>query len=338
MEPLRILVIDAHPAIALPVIDAVRELGHRAETQSSGQGAVQAVIAKHRASRPYHLLLASITLVDLDPVGLLQALRQYRQTVPVCFYANTHALSRATFTAVEQLGGRFVSLPLDRTRLETLINDAIRGVSRPSEGAGESPFFGTGRITRRSSSSTESISAPNRPVPPLESPLPASIPAAPPLPPANALPPVAASITRASTEPPPDPPSDVVLRGTAQFDTQNHQARYLRTPPPGIASTRPIATPLPPPPNRPTSERYRRSVDPHQRPPDIGSSSRIRRSITGKVVNPHLTAPPQAINPIGNTRVATCAACGRQFYAELRATPYSLPCLHCGHLNRIDPT
>jgi CheY-like chemotaxis protein len=357
VEALNILVVDSQPALALPVIDALRDLGHRTEVQNGGGGAISAVAAKRRANRPYHMLIANFEMADMDAVEFLHSLRQHRETVPVCFYAHTHSLPREAFSAVEHLDGRFVSLPIDRTRLETLVSDVMRGVRRATETGGESPFFGTGRVVRRSASSiTDSVPA-QRPAPPLEpmsTPRPESAsylpPPAPPLPPATQLPPVTTSVSRRSSEVPQQSPfpfpeaapaTDTVLRGTARFSPD---AGYLRTPLPGT-----VADPEQP---RPASltERHRRSVTgQHQAPgtqppvarpvqqPGTGSfgstTSRIRRSITGKVANP----AAQSVSSTGQARVARCRACAKDFYAELRAEAYSLPCLYCGELNRIDP-
>lgn len=373
MDALNILVVDAQPATALLVMDALRDLGHRAEIQSGGLGAINAVTTKRRANRPYQLVVANFELADIDPVEFLHSLRQHREMLPVCFYAHTHKLPREAFSAVEQLDGRFISLPIDRKRIETLVEEVIRGARRATETGGpggESPFFGTGRVTRRSSSLTDSVPRPatapieqpaarpiSESIPKTARPISESIPKhAPPLPPSSDLPPVTTSISRRSTEVPASPfpddaPASPVLRGTAQF--HNDQARYMRTPLPGSVtspSTDPFVANVP----RTVSltERHRRSITgqqsassggtnpaaPGQQQPGTGSigagTSRIRRSITGKVVNPDLQ---QAMSTTGQAKVATCSSCGKEFYAELRADAYSLPCLYCGQMNRIEP-
>lgn len=341
---LNILVVDAQPAIALPMIDMLRDLGHRTEVQNGGLGAITAVTAKRRANRPYQLVIANFEMADVDPVEFLHALRQHQETVPVCFYAHTHTLPREAFSAVEKLGARFASLPIDRHRMEAMVGSILGLDRRTSESPADSPFFGTGRVVRRSSSITDSV--PRSVVTSAPPPLPiAETPAAPaPNPAGTARRPSAESAPTLTPFPDDDAPQSPVLRGTAQF---SNQARYQRTPLPGSVTGPVIGDPLVHQPHAVSpTERIRRSITSQgqapvagpqpgteSRQPGTGSisstTSRIRRTVTGRVVNP-TTATGQA-------KVTICKSCGKQFYAELRAVGYTLPCLYCGQINRIDP-
>ncbi len=91
-----------------------------------------------------------------------------------------------------------------------------------------------------------------------------------------------------------------------------------------------------------TTSRFRRSVvggDPHagdpQRP--VGGSSnpitsRIRRGITGSHPKPIAEAVPEA-----PTCTVACAHCRGQFNVLVKQQAYTVLCVHCGQINRIDP-
>lgn len=340
MEPLHILVVDAKPTIALPLIDSLRGLGHRAEAQNDGVNAIHAAVTKRHAGKPYHLILAHYEIADLDPLEFLTTLRRHREAAPVCFYADMHSIRRDAFAAIEQLDGRFMSLPIDHGRLKTLVDEIVRGgasrVPGESSGSGDGPFFGTGRVARRSG--TESVAQPPT-APPVAPVAQQAVPALPPLPPVPPPPPVPPAIGSGPRQtvrtPLPDDTSPQVLRGTTQF---SETASYMRTPRPGSIAVPPTA-PVTGRHGMDTTARVRRSVGqspavPTNAPPAETGTSRIRRSVTGSIAKP---PAPQSVQATGIARVARCQSCGKDFYAEMRPQAYSLPCIHCGQLNRINP-
>jgi hypothetical protein len=150
---------------------------------------------------------------------------------------------------------------------------------------------------------------------------------------------------------PPVPPTDVV--------------------PPPPSPPAPIRTPLPEKPaslpasqlaQYPTTSFLRRSVDAPvkgtgyvRRPsglflaqpdqpvmPDQPTTSRIRRGVTGSHLPPSTARftggqPPVANGPSAPSRSVACAHCRRVFMVAKRDESYTVVCVHCGQLNRIDP-
>jgi CheY-like chemotaxis protein len=105
-------------------------------------------------------------------------------------------------------------------------------------------------------------------------------------------------------------------------------------------SRRSLAPPGPttPPPQQPsTTSRFRRSVGnaPPLAPPSTpgpSTTSRIRRGIAGPPGNP--TALPASD---AASCVVACAHCLGQFTVLIKPQAYTVLCVHCGQLNRIDP-
>lgn len=90
-----------------------------------------------------------------------------------------------------------------------------------------------------------------------------------------------------------------------------------------------------------TTSRFRRSVggdpvagDPQRPVTGAGNpiTSRIRRGITGSHPKPIAEAVPEA-----PTCTVACAHCQGQFNVLVKAQAYTVLCVHCGQINRIDP-
>ena len=97
----------------------------------------------------------------------------------------------------------------------------------------------------------------------------------------------------------------------------------------------PTAPTTPPPQLPSTTSRFRRSVGSAPPPPAAPGSpitSRIRRGITGTHGNP--AAVPASDAP---SCVVACAHCHGQFTVLIKPQAYTVLCVHCGQLNRIDP-
>ena len=102
-------------------------------------------------------------------------------------------------------------------------------------------------------------------------------------------------------------------------------------------SVSPPPTAAPPPQAPITTSRFRRSVGsaPLSTPPAAPGApitSRIRRGITGSHDNP--SAVPASDAP---SCVVACAHCQGQFTVLIKPQAYTVLCVHCGQLNRIDP-
>ena len=92
-----------------------------------------------------------------------------------------------------------------------------------------------------------------------------------------------------------------------------------------------------------TTSRFRRSVgadpapsqQPHLNPtvrqtPSISPTSRVRRGLTS-------VAPVAPTTPEFPTCAVACAHCQGQFTVVIKPEAYTVLCVHCGKLNRIDP-
>ena len=106
--------------------------------------------------------------------------------------------------------------------------------------------------------------------------------------------------------------------------------RLRRSTAPPVPATPPSRMPA-------TTSRFRRSVGgaPVSNPPPApGSSmaSHIRRGITGHDANP--VGVPASDAP---SCAVACAHCRSQFTVLIKPKAYTVMCVHCGQLNRIDP-
>lgn len=160
VDPLRILVVDEQVDMALPVMDALSQRGHRCELQGGAQAALAAMATRREAGRPYQVVIANAALPDLDPVDFLRTMRDRRESCAAVLYAVMAQLDRAVFEAAAALDARFLDLPIDRARLVLLVES--QGEAKPAERrpGGEQPFFGTGRITRPTPASGRYVDPP----------------------------------------------------------------------------------------------------------------------------------------------------------------------------------
>ena len=128
------------------------------------------------------------------------------------------------------------------------------------------------------------------------------------------------------------PPSGIVSRppsGSMDRPGSNGADRRNSTADPGTDAYNPG-----------TTSRFRRSVggDPtqadSQRPAGGGNpiTSRIRRGITGSHPKPIAEIVPEA-----PTCTVACAHCRGQFNVLVKQQAYTVLCVHCGQINRIDP-
>lgn len=62
----------------------------------------------------------------------------------------------------------------------------------------------------------------------------------------------------------------------------------------------------------------------------VGSTSRVRRSVTGSSTKP--SELPPTVEPLQ----VTCTHCGVAFIAAIRpGLTQAVPCIHCGHANAV---
>jgi CheY-like chemotaxis protein len=70
-----------------------------------------------------------------------------------------------------------------------------------------------------------------------------------------------------------------------------------------------------------------------RRSSEIGTSTRIRRGVTGRIeADPGISAAAT-----GSERRVVCAMCHREFIVSSSLREFTVVCVHCGQLNRIAP-
>ncbi len=135
------------------------------------------------------------------------------------------------------------------------------------------------------------------------------------------------------------PVQSPVSRISQRLSTLSHQPPRPQQPP--LVQPPLVQPPLAQPPLPSTTSRFRRSVGEPPLPlhatgtppvaPGSGLTSRIRRGISP--VQP-VAAPT---NPSLPSCAVACAHCQHQFTVLIKPESYTVICVHCGQLNRIDP-
>jgi hypothetical protein len=318
VDPLRILVIDVHAHVALPLIDLLSRRGHRCELKGAGLPALAAIAAQREAGRPYQAVVANAAFIDIDPVGFVRILRERKERMPVVYYAPSGQLDRSIFEAASALDAHFLDLPVDAARLMPLVEREIPAtatIARRQSADGE-PFFGTGRITRPTPTGERyQQRAPNTALPSSE--------------PGSGGPPPLIVGADGESDPLIEDGGEATRAWRGPVTDNQHPVLPPVEPIPfDPASVTRQRTPLPA-----TGNPAHQGTDRYANPGNVTTTARIRRGVTGRIQKPPQPAPAVAS---GEWRVA-CATCRREFMVEARPRPYNIVCLHCGQLNRIEP-
>lgn len=77
-----------------------------------------------------------------------------------------------------------------------------------------------------------------------------------------------------------------------------------------------------------TTSRILRGADRFRGAAATSLTSRIRRSVTGRVTAAELTGEPEPVQVV-------CASCGQTFVAIARQGVPQVPCIHCGKVQAI---
>lgn len=312
-----ILVVDGASVTCLPLTDHLRQQGFRCEIQGTAQGTLN-LLSRAAADRWPFLILIHYPPVDTDGIELLATLRQSYPSITIVCYANLNLVGGIIIDQADRMHVRFLSLPFDFNR----VNNVIKASSEANE-RGKSRetglFFGTSRHVRGSTSryDTPALSATDttpksgtdRVAGPKDLPVDPEF--------ADLPPPVAPVTTRLRR---PDTVSDAPLapatgsitrRGVDTGLVRREQTGTIRTGTARFANSNAPAT----------------------------TTSRIRRSVTGRVENPNApgSEDDQAAPGTGSQVRVACAACGQAFAVTTRSVPFTVPCLQCGAANRIDP-
>ena len=217
-------------------------------------------------------------------------------------YADLNLINGIIFDQAERMHVRFLSLPFDISRLDASLTASLEDGRRKSRD--EQPFFGTSRHVRGTTSRYDN---------------------------------------HVHTD-----------TGSHRSDTGSQHRADTRAetavPPDAAASTPPPVAPVASSTTRSIRSNtatgtIRRSVDTGvvRRPEAAGAetinpntTSRIRRSVTGRVENP-AAQRERALSESGNHRRVICAACERNFVVAHRPDAFVIPCIQCGTLNRVEP-
>lgn len=325
---LHILVVDERTEDARLLADFLLGHGHRVELLRSGMEAL-ALVARKKPSDPYHLLIVDARLGDLDGLAFLRELRARKEEVPVALVTAYGSLASRLRNEVGGLDCRAVwEKPIDLSDLQVLL-DRLASRLGPSSGqAGDAPFFGTTRMLR----STRPAGQPPPPSPPAPIPPPRveeSEPEAEP----QSFEPASGSYPLNPKSAQADPVAPRVYRSPrpipiAYEPKTSSTSRTRRTtappgPPPGSSLSSPGSLPVP------GTSRFGQFAVPTR----VGeTTSRLRRSVTGAIQH-----PPQAPLPSVEGRRVLCAGCKQPFNVPAKAEAFTVVCVHCGQLNRVDP-
>jgi len=314
-NPIPVLVVDGASATCIPLTDHLRHRGFRCEIQGTSRGAL-AHLSRATSDRWPRLLLMHFPPIDADGLEFLAHVRQQHPSLPVICYADLNLINGIIFDQAERMHVRFLSLPFDTSRLDASLTASLEDGRRKSRD--EQPFFSTSRHVRGTTTRYD-----NR-------------------------------VHTDSGSPRSDCGSPRSDCGSPRSDTGSQHRADTRAetavPPDASASTPPPVAPVASSTTRSIRSNtatgtIRRSVDTGvvRRPEAAGAetinsntTSRIRRSVTGRVENP-AAQPERALSESGNHRRVICAACECNFVVAHRPDAFVIPCIQCGTLNRVEP-
>lgn len=294
-----VLVVDGASSTCIPLTDHLRHLGFRCDIQGTARGTLDH-LGRVNAERWPRLAMIHFPPVDSDGLEFLATLRQRHPSLTLVCYADISLVGGIIFDQAERMNVRFLSLPFDFQRIDALL--AAHVDSGDGKRTNDGPFFGTSRHVRGHTSRY------NQPtVPPAE--------------PESAAP----ATDRRDAAPPPAPPIAPVAQPRATSRLVRPATGTVRR----SVDTGVIRRDQ-------TSTLFRQGSDRFANPGTNPGTARIRRGVTGRISNPAMQRDGDDPGTAGQRRVQ-CASCQQIFHVAVRPTSYTLPCMHCGTLNRIDP-
>jgi CheY-like chemotaxis protein len=302
-----VLVVDGASVTCVPLTDHLRQRGLRCEIQGTGKGALEH-LKRATTDRWPRLVMIHFPPVDVDGLELLAQIRQKHPSLPIICYADLNLIGGIIFDQAERMDVRFLALPFEFPRLNASL-DAGLAVAERRKSRDDGPFFGTSRHVRGTTSRYNSApTSTDDDLPPHQT---------------------TGSLRRQTS---PRPVEEQLPQAAPANPSNPPTARVAR---PGTSSIRrSMDTGI----IRSTDRLLRTGSDRYTNPgPDTGTA-RIRRGVTGRVENPN-RPPTAAVEAPGTAsqRRVLCASCRQPFAVANRVSPYSVPCLNCGALNRIDP-
>ncbi|MBA2482410.1 MAG: response regulator [Planctomycetes bacterium] len=327
-QPLNILVADDRPDSVLFLTEFLLSRKHRVATVGNGKEALSAILRRKGGNDPFDLIISEITLPGMDGLALFRDLRRRQEPIELVIctaYASMNPHLKQDADRLNCIG--ILEKPADLSQLEEVIALASsRKRTTPGTARTEQPFFGTARVVRSADPKTTNTfrreqSQAGEGLERRTDPAPGS-----------------ASYTRRpsplpfeETELPPQP---------RQVQSYSHQAPTTDSIPRPVAIDQrpPAAIPVP----QPSGASDRPPVaSPSDAPPAAVKplapmTTRLRRTITGteRITR---SAPPADAATSDNSRPVACALCGKPFMVVVKSATYSVVCVHCGQLNRIDP-
>lgn len=335
MGTLDVLVVDDRPETVRFLTEFLTQRCRRVDVAASVKEATTAITRRQAAKESYHLIISDFVMPEADGLALLRDLRMRKDATPFVFATGYRALNPGFEPEAQRLGVlAILDKPIDLKQVEELLAHAT-GIFRKQqeEKSGDQPFFGTSRTMRRPTGPP--VAPPTSPSQALEPRQPQAAPAA------QAAPATAAWVNpdASALEPlrpqPPQPLGPPAIRTPVPQPlkpvTGYHRRPSAIIPMGGTSGTSRIRRGVDPPPGSsavPGTGRVARNPTPQ---PPTSFTARVRRGVEGT----------GAFTRGGGTesgRMVVCSSCGKSFMVQAKAEAFTTICVHCGQLQRIDPT
>lgn len=321
---LDVLVVDDRPESVRFLTEFLIQRCRRVDVSSSVREAVTAVTRRRAAGERYHLVFSDFAMPEADGLSLLRDLRSRQDDVPFVFVTGYRGLNPAFETDARRLGVlTILDKPINLQQIEEVLAKVARGLTEShrrtdAQDPADQPFFGTSRMYRRPATVEPPVAMPAQ--------QPAVMDA---LEPRVARPvaPVAPVGPQRTAEPPPPPPPPAPAVPLAGYQRR----------PSGII---PMGT---------GTARLRRSVEPGAAPAQEGGTGRINRVHTPQPPTAFTTRTRRGVegtagfqNPNAarteQGRMVACGNCRKQFLVVTKAEAFTTVCVHCGQLQRVEPS
>ncbi|HYE05450.1 MAG TPA: response regulator [Planctomycetota bacterium] len=344
-RPLHLLIVDDRPESVFLLSEFLLKRHHRVEVSSDMREALGATLRRRGHGDPYDLVIANACMPQMSGIELLRDLRGRNDPTMVALLDAFGDLDAQSYREAEALGcATFLDKPIDLGRVERLLAVVTTATGGSGSGGG-SGGGGQPRAASQSYRRTDSQIIHGSEQFTLQPVVTAQV----------APKPVATTAYQRTPSSAQLPGSDAHVRNTTTTRRAKPQgeepffgtAKIVR--PVGGSTER---TPKPLTPN-PFSGVY----TPATKQPDPFAAkyetSRTRRSVSSVMPPGSLGAPPP--KPGGDSappqhpgsgsgsrdaaleRRVLCAACRKEFVVAHRAQEFTVNCMHCGQLNRVQP-
>ena len=317
MSALRALVAVPHDNEARRLARFLGERGCEVLLAERGDRALEMVRSARGRASPIELLLADHRLHALDGLSLIREVHVVEPSAVGCLLIDTHRIDDALRAEAHRLGCRHVlGIPIDFGKLQGIVERLHRqhgvgtGTRTRSQTPGdESPFFGTRRLTPGTGRVSVGTGRHQQPEP---------------------TPSEGSGVFDAALQPPTD-------EGRAA-QSPSHLYRAMEGTRPDTRRRSLAGTPTTGRHNEPTSQR-RPPVTGAFDEPHASPTQRIRRAVTGRIDRQQQDDQVrQATDRISRSSAkVACAHCGQPFAVVRKPESYTMPCIHCGGINTVNP-